>query len=179
MPHDDLESLNFSEKLNSCFKNKEKLRKEIESGKSAQTILGVSEKDMHLLHQAAHTLLEGGKLEAAANAFLFLATLNPKEGDYWYGLGTVLLQQGDVEGAKDALELSTLCGGENPLPYFQLAKILFGMGDREATLEALDWTLEMANHDDKYKSIREEAEAAKKLLKKPKKRPPGNKPKHP
>lgn len=173
MPHDDLESLNFSEKLNRCFKNKEKLRRDIESGKSAQNILGVSNKDMHLLHQAARSLLEGGKLESAANAFLFLATLNPKEGDYWFGLGTALVQQGDLEGARDALELSTLCGGENPLPYFQLAKILFGMGEREATLEALDWTLEMASHDEKYSAIKKEAEAAKKLLQKPKKRPPG------
>ena len=172
MPHDDLESLNFSEKLKSCFKNREKLRREIESGKSAQNILGVSDKDMLLLYQAARALLDGGKIDADANAFLFLATLNPKEGDYWLGLGSALVQAGDVEGARDALELSTFCGGEDPLPYFHLAKLLFGMGEREATLEALDWTLEMASHDDKYKSIREEATAAKKLLKKPKKRPP-------
>lgn len=171
MPQDDLESLNFNEKLNSCFKNKEKLRREIEKGKSAQKILGVSDKDMQVLSQAARSLLEGGKTEAAANAFLFLATLNPKEGDYWLGLGSALIQQGDLEGARDALELSTLCGGEDPSPYLQLAKLLFGMGEREATLEALDWTLEIASHDDKYKSIREEAEAAKKLLKKPKKKP--------
>jgi|GEM_PF-1110595 len=178
MPHDDLESLNFSEKLEKCFKNKEKLRRDIQGGKSAQSLLGVSDKEMHALYQAARALLEGGKFEAAANAFLFLATLNPKEGDYWFGLGSALVKQGDLEGARDALELSTLCGGENPLPYFQLAKILFGLGEREATLEALDWTLEMSSHDEKYSAIREEAEAAKKLLKKPKKRPPSNKGKH-
>ena len=112
MPQDDLESLNFNEKLKLCFKNKEKLRREIEKGKSAQTILGVSDKDMQLLTQAARSLLEGGKADAAANAFLFLATLNPKEGDYWLGLGSALIEQGDLEGARDALELSTLCGGE-------------------------------------------------------------------
>jgi type III secretion system low calcium response chaperone LcrH/SycD len=166
MPLEDFDNLNLKSKIKSCFKDKDKLRRALREGKSAQQILGVTQEQMTLLHQAARALLEGGKFQDAANAFLFLATLHPKGGDYWIGLGLSLSKQGDLEGAKDAYELATLCEDENPLPYFHLAKILFSMNDREATLEALDWTLALAGDEEKFREIKEEAKKAKKILEK-------------
>ena len=119
---------------------------------------------MKKFYDAASTLLEHNRYSEAADAFLFLVTLNTHEHDYWMGLGIATQLNKNYEAAIDAYEMAAYCEVHNPTPYFYLAKCLFAVHDRNAALEAFDLAIEYAEDDEKFKELKKQAIAAKKLL---------------
>lgn len=164
MMEDDLKDFRLSSKAKEKLKNKKLLKKELEEGKTAQEIIGFSDEVMSKFYKAAYLLFEHKRYKDAGNAFLFLATLNPYNHDYWLGLGMSLQMDQDYEAAIDAYELSAICNMESPVPYFYLAKCLFAIHDRQSALQALDLAIETAGENVDYSELRSQAEAAKKLL---------------
>jgi len=162
--HDDLRDLKLSKKVLQKLQNKDAIRQELQSGKTGQEVLEVSNKTMKTVNTAAKRLFDHGRYFDAANAFFFLVTLNPHQVDHWIGLGSSLQMCQDYESAIDAYELAAMCDFENPLPYFYLAKCLFAIHDREGALMALDLALEYAEVSDDYVEIFDQAMAAKKTL---------------
>jgi type III secretion system low calcium response chaperone LcrH/SycD len=161
---DELAEFKLSPKAKAKLKNKELIKKELAEGKLAHEILGFSERAMHKFYKAASLLLEHRRLEDAANAFLFLVTLNPLHHDYWMGLGVASQLSQNYEAAIDAYEMAAYCEVHNPTPYFYLAKCLFAMHDREAALEAINLALEYSEDDERFSDLHKQALAAKKLL---------------
>jgi type III secretion system low calcium response chaperone LcrH/SycD len=161
---DDLSEFRLSEKAKAKLKNKKLLKKELAEGKTAQEIMGFSDETMAKFYKAAYLLFEHKRYDDAANAFLFLATLNPHHHEYWLGLGmsTQLLQ--NYEAAIDAYELAALCDISSPVPYFYLAKCLFAIHDRESALQALNLAIETANEVEEYTDLKRQAEMAKEIL---------------
>ena len=92
MAKDKEEEFKLSKKVKNKLKNKELLRKEMADGKSVQEIIEFSDSEMSKLCQSAFILFENKRYIDAANAFLFLVTLNPHVHDYWLGLGMSLLK---------------------------------------------------------------------------------------
>ncbi len=164
MENDDLSEFKLSKKIKEKLKNKKLLKKELSEGKSAQQILGFSDSTMGKFYNAAYTLLEHKRYEGAANAFLFLATLNPHNHDYWLGLGMATQLNKDYESAIDAYELAALNDFSNPIPFFYLAKCLFAIHDRESAIQALDLAIETAADIDEYAELKQQAEEAKRIL---------------
>src|ERR1700724_2634800 len=103
---DDLSEFKLSEKAKAKLKNEKLLKKELAEGKSAQEIMGFSEETMAKFYKAAYLLFEHERYQDAANAFLFLATLNPHQHDYWLGLGMSTQMSHNYEAAIDAYELA-------------------------------------------------------------------------
>ena len=161
---DELGEFKVSKKVREKLKNKAYLKKELAKGKTAQEILGFSDDTMAKFYGAAYKLFEHQKPKDAANAFLFLVTLNPYNHDYWLGLGMATQLCGDFEAAIDAYEMAAVYEMDNPVPYFYLAKCLFAIHDRESALQALDLALEYADEKTEYSDLIEQAEAARKLL---------------
>ena len=161
---DDLGEFKISKRVREKLKNRKQLKKELAKGKSAQEILGFTPETMHKFYQAAYRLFEGRHYVDAANAFLFLVTLNPYNPQYWLGLGMSTQLSGNYEDAIDAYELAAICELENPVPYFYLAKCLFAMHDRESALQALDLSIEYAEDKVEYKDLLQQAEAARNIL---------------
>lgn len=164
MEQDDLSEFKLSKKVKEKLKNKALLKKELAKGKSAQEILGFSDATMGKFYRAAYTLFEHKRYEDAANAFLFLATLNPHNHEYWLGLGMATQLCRDYESAIDAYELAALTDITSPIPYFYLAKCLFAIHDRESAIQALDLAIETANDIDEYAELKQQAEEARKIL---------------
>jgi type III secretion system low calcium response chaperone LcrH/SycD len=164
MENDGLSEFKLSKKIKEKLKNKKLLKKELSEGKSAQEILEFSDSTMGKFYQAAYTLLEHNRYADAANAFLFLATLNPHIHDYWLGLGMATQMNKDYESAIDAYELAALNDFSNPIPFFYLAKCLFAIHDRESAIQALDLAIETAADLDEYAELKHQAEEAKKIL---------------
>lgn len=162
--HDDLGEFKLSKKVKEKLKNKKLLKKELAAGKSAQEIMGFSNETMAKFYKAAYHLFEHRRFTDAANAFLFLITLNPYNHDYWLGLGMTTQMCGDYEAAIDAYEMAAINNIENPVPYFYLAKCLFAMHDRESALQALDLSLEYAGDAIEYADLKRHAMAARSLL---------------
>lgn len=161
---DELKDFRLSEKAKAKLKNKKLLEKEIQEGKTAQEIIGFSDEVMSKFYHAAYQLFEHKRFQDAANAFLFLATLNPYYHEYWLGLGMASQMSQEYEAAIDAYELAAICNIESPVPYFYLAKCLFAIHDRESALQALDLAIETANENVEYAKLKEQAETAKALL---------------
>ena len=161
---DDLGEFQLSKKIKEKLKNKELLKRELAEGKTAQEVLELSDGAMFKFYQAAYELFEHKRYPEAANAFLFLATLNPHHHEYWLGLGMATQLCHEYEAAIDAYELAALCDISSPVPYFYLAKCLFAIHDRESALHALELAIEMANGLDEYQELKQQAEMAKDIL---------------
>jgi type III secretion system low calcium response chaperone LcrH/SycD len=162
--NDDLGEFKLSKKAQAKLKNKKLLKKEFAAGKSAQEILGFSNETMAKFYKAAYHLFEHHHYLDAANAFLFLVTLNSYNHDYWLGLGMATQMTGDFEAAIDAYEMAAICKTDSPVPYFYLAKCLFAMHDRDSALQALDLAIEFSDEQSEYTELKNQAFAARLLL---------------
>jgi type III secretion system low calcium response chaperone LcrH/SycD len=154
----------ISTKVKNKLRDKKTLQRELAEGKSAQEVIGFSDESMTELYKAACQLMDHRRFVDAANAFLFLATLNAYEHEYWLGLGMCTQLYGDFEGAIDAYELAAICDVENPIPYFYLAKCLFATHERENAREALQITIDYAGNHPHYQELKKQAMEALILL---------------
>jgi type III secretion system low calcium response chaperone LcrH/SycD len=154
----------ITDKIESKLKNKNNLKKELGEGKTAQEILGFSMQTMAKFYRAASHLFELKRYGDAANAFLFLVSLNSANPDYWIGLGMSTQLSGNFDDAIDAYEMAAICEVNNPVPYFCLAKCFFAIHDRDSALQALDMTIEYASDKDEYSPILIQAKAARESL---------------
>lgn len=161
---DELSEFKLSRKAKEKLKDKELLKKELASGKTPQEILGFKDETMAKFYREAYRLFEHKRYIDAANAFLFLVTLNTNIHDYWLGLGMSAQLCADYESAIDAYEMAAVTDVESPVPYFYLAKCLFAIHDRESALQALDLTLEYAEDKEEFTDLIQQARAAKALL---------------
>lgn len=161
---DELSEFRLSSEAKAKLKNKKLLKKELEAGKTAQEIMGFSDATMAKFYGAAYFLFEHQRFHDAANAFLFLATLNPHNHDYWLGVGMASQMIQDYESAIDAYELAAICDIESPIPYFYLAKCLFAIHDRESALQALDLAIDTAGDLPDFAELKSQAESAKEIL---------------
>lgn len=168
MPDDDLGEFSISKKIRKKLKNKKWLKKALGQGITPQEILEFSEETMNKFYAAACKLYESKRYTDAANAFLFLVTLNSYHYDYWLGLGAATQRCGDYEAAIDAYEMAAICHLESPEPYFHLAKCLFAMHDRDSALQAINLAIEYSENRNEYFDIHNQALAAKALLMKEK-----------
>lgn len=162
--NDDIGEFKISKKVRTKLKNKKLVLKQLSEGVSAQEILGFSDETMAKFYGAAYRLFEHHRYQEAANAFLFLVTLNPYNHDYWVGMGMCAQLTKDFESAIDAYEMAAICRIDSPVPYFYLAKCLFSLHDRESALQALDLAIEYAEEHPEYRELKSQAEAAKDLL---------------
>ena len=162
--NDKLSEFKLSKKAKAKLKNKKLLEKELAAGKSTQEILELSEKSMEKFYAAAMLLLENRHFTTAAEAFLFLATLNAYREDYWIGLGRATQLNGDYESAIEAYDVALICKPENPVPYFYLAKCFFAMHDREKALQSLNLAIEYSEEFADYMDIKQQALAVKLLI---------------
>ncbi|MEC7840398.1 MAG: SycD/LcrH family type III secretion system chaperone [Chlamydiota bacterium] len=156
----------MSKKAKTKLKDKELLKQELALGKSPQEILEFKEEEMAEFYGAAYQLFQSKRYTEAANAFLFLVTLNSYNFDYWLGLGMATQMCQEYESAIDAYEMAAILNVESPVPYFYLSKCFFAVHDHENALIALDIALEFSEESDEYSDLRNQALAAKRLLKK-------------
>lgn len=161
---DNIEDFHISKKARAKLKDKKWLKKQLEMGKSAQELMGFSDTVMAKFYAAAYKLFEHRNYTDAANAFLFLITLNSYHHDYWLGLGMSTQMLGNYEAAIDAYEMAAICKLDSPVPYFYLAKCLFAIHDRESSLQALDLAIEYSGDDIQYLGLKNQAITARNLL---------------
>ncbi|CRX38373.1 SycD/LcrH family type III secretion system chaperone [Estrella lausannensis] len=163
-PRKKKKEFDLPKKVKEKLKDHERVKRELQEGKSAQDILEISDESMADFYQAAYKLFVGKRYTDAANAFLFLVTLNPYHHDYWMGLGMATQMCHEFESAIDAYEMAAICQVESPVPYFYLAKCLFAIHDRESALMALDLAIEYAADSDEFGEIHDQAVKAKAVL---------------
>lgn len=140
------------------------VEEQFESNKMIQEILEVSDQRMDQFFFIACNMLKEKKIQESLQTFLFLLFLNSNRYDYWLGLGSANLLQGNYEGAIDAFEMSAMMQPINPIPYFYLSKCLFSMHDRINALQAIELALEYSKENDEFEEIYRQALLAKSLI---------------
>lgn len=159
-----LDEFNLSKRVKEKLKNRKKLKEELAAGRTPQEVIGFSMQTMGKFYQAANHLFENRHYKNAADAFLFLVTLNAYNHDYWLGLGMSMQMCGDFDFAVDAYEMAAICEIENPVPYFYLAKCLFAIHDRSAALQAIELAIEYSGDIPEFSELKKQAYAAQALL---------------
>lgn len=146
------------------IKNKESLWLEFKSQKLLRDVLGFSPNTLAQFYRSAHHLFEEHHYQESSKAFLFLATMDPTNFDYWLGLGMSVQMCGDYEGGIDAYEMAAFLNVENPVSYFYLSKCFFAMHDRGNAKQALEMAIENAGEDPEYAALKHQAQAALALI---------------
>lgn len=160
----NLENFKISKTVKKKLRDKRWLKKELAKGKTAQEIMGLSNEAMAKFYESAYHLFEKERYVDAASAFVFLVTLNPKNHEYWMGLGMATQMCGQYEEAIDAYEMSAYYHLDSPVPYFYLAKCFFVVNERESALIALDLAVEYAADQVEFVDLKKQAIIARKLL---------------
>lgn len=161
-----MEKFTFSKKAKEKLRDKNFLRDELAKGKTPQDIMEVSDEVMANLYNAAFQLFESHEYADAANAFLFLISLNPHKYHYWLGLGMATQMSGNFEAAIDSYEMAAIYEVESPTPYFYLAKCLYAMHERQSAMQALEIALQYADDIPEYQELKAQALEAMDLLQK-------------
>jgi type III secretion system low calcium response chaperone LcrH/SycD len=163
---DNFGEFKLTQKAKNKLKNITRLQKDLAAGKSPQEILEIPIETMARFYKAACHLFENRHYADAANAFLFLVSLNAHNHDYWLGLGMATQMSGDFESAIDAYEMAAIYEVENPIPYFYLAKCLFAMHEKQSALQALEIAIQYAGDFPEYQDLKAQATKALELLQK-------------
>jgi type III secretion system low calcium response chaperone LcrH/SycD len=160
-----MEKFIFSTKAKNKLRNKNFLKKELAKGKSPQEVMEISDDEMTNLYNAAFHLYESHEYTDAANAFVFLISLNAHKYHYWLGLGMATQMSGNFEAAIDSYEMAAIYEVESPTPYFYLAKCLFAMHERQSAMQALEIALQYADDIPEYQQLKAQTLEAMELLK--------------
>lgn len=161
-----LNRFKLSEQTQKLLQDRQKLKERLHSGEVLEALLDFSPEVMAEFYQRAYHLFEEKHYQDAADAFLFLVTINPTSDDYWLDLGMATQLVGDYEGAIDAYEIAAIQNQSSPVPYFYLAKCLFAIHDRKNALEAFEMAIEAAGDAEEYEELKRQAKAAYDVLSK-------------
>lgn len=140
------------------------LRRYIDEGKTFQEILEFDDATMERFYQVARSLLEVHRHRDAADAFLFLTTLNPFVSAYWIGLGMCEQSQEEFKQALVAYAMASISDRHNPTPLYYSAACHYALNDIDQALRSLEIAIDEAGDHDAYAVIRERALASQKIL---------------
>lgn len=142
------------------------IKKQVDAGKTFQEILGYSIQTMDKFYEAAYSLFQKQQYEEAADAFVFLTTLNPKVHNYWLGLGMSEQLNEEYDAALMAYSMAIVTNAENPLPHYHSATCYRAVHDKESALLALELAIKHAGDHENHSAIKVHAQQAYDKLKK-------------
>ena len=139
------------------------VKKAVQENKTFQDIIGYSADTMQLFYDAAYNWFQEGNYEQAADAFVFLTTLNPFVHNYWLGLGMSEHRSSNFEGALTSYGMAILIDEKSAVSHYHLATCHYEIGENEQSLKALELAIKYSDVEE-YASIKERALKAKKRI---------------
>ncbi len=147
------------------LKDPEVIQKQIKEGKTFQEIIGYSAEVMEKFYSIARALFERQEYDKAADAFVFLTTLNPYVHNYWLGLGMSEQLNGGYEGALLAYAMAILTNPENPAAHYQSASCYRSMSDTKNAILSFELAARCCGDREEYALLKDQAVAAIEALK--------------
>lgn len=163
---ENLEEFQIPKEALERMKDPQVLMQMVEEGKTFQEIIGYTEDTMEKFYKGAHNLFQQQKYREAADAFIFLTTLNPYMHNYWLGLGMSEHLNQDYQGALLAYGMAILSDTQNPLPHYHSAGCYQALDDQDSMLTCLDLAIRAAENKPEYAHVKSQAEKAKDRVKK-------------
>lgn len=164
MDMDNLEGFKIPQEHLDKLNDPDVLRRYIEEGRTFQEILEFDDETMERFYQLARGLLIVHRNRDAADAFLFLTTLNPFVSAYWMGLGMCEQAQEEYKQALVAFAMASVSDRHDPTPLYYSAACHYALDDIDQALRTLEQTIEEAADHEPYAEIRQRAVASQKIL---------------
>lgn len=161
---EEMEEYRIPDEAVERLKNSEVLREHLEKGDTFQEIIGYSSEKMEDFYRIAYNLFQKQEYAKAADAFIFLTTLNPNVHNYWLGLGMSEQLLGNYQSALMSYAMGILTNIHHPLPHYHSATCYRAMRDKNSAIQSLKMAIECAGEKKEYQSIRNQSSEALKAL---------------
>jgi type III secretion system low calcium response chaperone LcrH/SycD len=161
---EDMEEFAIPEEALEKLKDSSLLNQLIQEGKTFQEIVGYSDLVMDKFYVKARSLFEQQRYDEAAEAFVFLATLNPYTYSYWLGLGMSEQLCDQQASALAAYGMAILTDPTQPNSHYHSASCHKTMGNKEAALASLELALTCCEGKPEYDNWKTLSLKAKQLL---------------
>lgn len=137
----------FSDEGVEILQDEEKLAQLMQEGKTFQEIVGFEDKTLWKFYEAAEQLYEAKRYDDAADAYLFVSTLNPYVPDFWIGLGTSQQMQGKFEDALASYTTAIEVFPTHIMPYMFAAKCCLETKDFDEAAKVFDGAIKFAKEN--------------------------------
>lgn len=161
---ENLEEYQIPKEAMEKLKDPDVIRKQVKEGKTFQEILGYKQEAMDKFYETAHGLYQMQDYQKAADAFLFLTTLNPYVHNYWLGLGMSEQLNESYQGALLAYAMAILTDVENPVTHYQSGNCYLAMNDDANAIQSYEMAIRCAEGRLGHENIKERAMKAKESL---------------
>jgi type III secretion system low calcium response chaperone LcrH/SycD len=148
-----MEEFQIPPELMEKVKDPEVLKQQVEEGKMLHEILGFDDKTMLKFYLAAKSLFDRQEWKKAADAFLFLTSLNPYVHTYWFGLGMSEELREEYHGALLAYAMAILTEVFNPVPHYHSARCYLALGEKDNAVHSLEMAIECCKERDEYSRV--------------------------
>ena len=146
------------------LKDGEILRRYVEEGKTFQEILEYSDEMMTKFYEVAHHLFRSHRYNEAADAFVFLTTLNPYVPEYWLGMGMCEQLNEEYQQAMVAYSMVIIGDRHQPLAHYHMAACYNALGDVDNSLKSIQKAIEGAGDQSEYEELKAQSQRAKERL---------------
>jgi len=163
---DELEEFKIPEEAVEKLQDPEVLQEHLAEGRTFQEILEYSDETMEKFYHAAYNLFQNGLYHEAADAFVFLTTLNPYVHNFWLGLGMSEQRNEDYEAALVAYGMATMTDMDSPVPHYHSGHCYYLMGEYDTSVSVLDITIELCADAEEHASLKKDALTAKERVQK-------------
>lgn len=144
----DLSPYKISPEAKAVLEQPEVYAERMNRGENLQSILGWSDEIVATMFQAARSLYEQKRYDEAADAFVFLVTINPTVPSFWISAGMVAEAQQDAEKAVQAYRMAILYGADHYPSYAHAARCYMEQGRRREALAVVTLAEEVAQSRD-------------------------------
>jgi type III secretion system low calcium response chaperone LcrH/SycD len=152
-PHDD----NRFKKFQLHLENKEDIQKELETGKTLQEMLQLTNEEMTKFYQIGLALFEHHHYDQSTTLFTFLTQLNPLVAGFWAGVGASQDKLGEHLQALQAFALAAELDDESLSSYLHAANSCLLLNNKAEAKKILERALERTQeHEFEFKSEVEE-----------------------
>lgn len=158
---ENLEGFKIPDEALDRLKDPEVLKQYVAQGKTFQEIIGYNSETMERFYQGAFKLFQKQAYAEAADAFIFLTTLNPYVHNYWLGLGLAEIKNEEFESALVALGMAGMAEPDNPVSNFHSAHCYHLLGDYQTATTMLDTTIEKCGDHEEHAALKKDAVEAR------------------
>lgn len=166
MEMENIEEFHIPKEALEKLKDPDIIRRQVKEGKTFQEILGYPQETMDKFYHIAHALYQQQEFHKAADAFVFLTTLNPYVHNYWLGLGMSEQLCSNYQGALLAYAMAILTDVENPITHYQSGNCYLALNDITNALQSYEMAIRSAGDIEAFTHVKERAMSAKEGLEK-------------
>lgn len=139
---------------------------QILQGRTFQDMVGFKDSTMERLYAKARALFLHERYEEAADAFVFLTTLNPHYYVYWIGLAMSEHLSGYYQEALGAYAMASICDPNNPIPHYHAATCYRYLSDATHELVALELAIRCCGDNKQHAMVKHKSKKLRSLIKK-------------